>query len=216
VTGLDDPIERPPATGPGLARLASLLAALLEPASVTAIGVGAAEVADALRAAGVPDAVHDGDAGDDGQRDLVVALVTDSGSTADGARRWVDRLAAMAGRAVVFAAAGATNRSAAWWDDLFADRGFEPVDLLRASLWNDPSWDAAAVSSLTLYVRRSEQARIHALQASPIPRSAVHPGVLAPLWQASEAVRRLAERRWRESSSSTRPSPLTLAPGSDG
>lgn len=194
MTDIGEPIERPPATDPGLASLAGLLAALLTPASVTAVGRGAAEVADALRAAGVPDVVNDGGAGEGAQWDLVVALDADRRPTADGARSWVSRLTEMAGRAVVFGAAGVANRSAAWWDDLFSDHDFEPVDVLRAALWDDPAWDAAVVSSLTLYVRSTEQATIRALQTSAIPRSAVHPGVLAPAWQASEALRQLARR----------------------
>ena len=79
-----------------------------------------------------------------------------------------------------------------WWDELFAERDCQPVDILRPRLWDDDCWDAGALSSLTLYVRRSARSAVRGdLDAEAIPRSAIHPGLFVPARRDVEAMRTL-------------------------
>jgi hypothetical protein len=187
----DDAIsDRPSATDAGLSHLAELVAELVAPTSAGVTGPGAKQIVDALSTAGVAAIVVDEE--DTGGYDLVVSVGAASASTLASARKYVDRLTAMASRAVVFAPSGDAERFPEWWDDLFAGQEFQAIDLLRAPLWEDTSWDVAVLTGLTLYVRSSQRSLIEALPSAAIPRSALHPGLVIAARRDRAAVRLLA------------------------
>ena len=181
---------RAPATERGIVRLAEQLVDLLGAVTVGVDGPEAEAVAAALGTGGLPAVVVD----DNATYDVVVALGGGDGTTVDAARSFVSSVAARAGVAVVFTSQRGDERSAQWWDDLFAVCEFEVRDVLRAPLWDDSSWDAHGLTGLTLYRRVSEPARINEAAPPVIPRSALHPGVLATSRRADVRAYELIDR----------------------
>jgi hypothetical protein len=171
-------------------RMAEQLVTLLGPVSVGVDGPEAEVVAAALGTGGLPAVVADGRA----MYDVVVAVGGADGATIDEARSFVSSVTARAGLAVVFTSRRGYERSVQWWDDLFVAVGFEVRDVLRARLWDDSSWDAHGLTGLTLYARVSERARISGAAPPAIPRSALHPGVLATSRRADARAYELIDR----------------------
>jgi len=179
-----------PASGSGLIRLGELLLDKLGAVTFDVVGPAAEAVTAALDVAGLrPVDAH----GADGKVDVIVALGAHDGTALESAQRVVGWLA-NEGAAVVFAAGGRElRRFPAWWDDLFASHGLLAHDVLRATLWDDPSWDGVALTTLTLYARDGE-VNLYAPRSEPqLPRSAVHPSVYATLERHRHALDRLAE-----------------------
>ena len=175
-----------PVTSPGLDRLVAVVAELLQPRSIGAVGD---DVAAAFERTGISTSrPSDGPA----SVDVLVSIDDVGGASLEQAREHVARLAQSAARAVVFSpAADDSLRFMPWWDALFADQGFEPIDVLRTRLWEEDSWDAEALSGLSLYVRGSERPTVD-IADDPVPRSAVHPGLLVQARRERAALHSLA------------------------
>ena len=179
-----------PATELGLVRLGEQLVELLGTTSAGVDGPEAADVTRALEAGGLPAVAIDGRVA----HDVVISLGDADGSAINDALALVARLTALANLAVVFTPRLNDGRSNQWWDDLFANVGFEAADVLRASLWDDPAWDSRGLTGLTVYVRQSERSIVEGREPSAVPRSAVHPGMLEAARQAELRAHQLVDR----------------------
>ena len=186
-----DPAPPIPASPSGIDRLASIVAEVLGSRSVRVDGSGRDDLAPAFDRAGMAVDLSEQALS---RAEVVVSLGVLGGTSVHDARSHVGLLVENATLAVVFSAADDV-RFLPWWDELFAERDCQPVDILRPRLWDDDCWDAGALSSLTLYVRRSARSAVRGdLDAEAIPRSAIHPGLFVPARRDVEAMRTLAMR----------------------
>jgi hypothetical protein len=154
------------------------------------VGPDAEIVARALADGGLPSSVGT----DAAAPEVLVSLGAVDGSSVGEARAAIDQLTSRPIRAVVFTPWRGDVRSTEWWDDLFRDFGFEPLDLLRGPLWDDTSWESRGLTGLALYARTSSPPVVRDGAAVPIPRSAVHPGLLASAQRVNVTAHRLVER----------------------
>jgi SAM-dependent methyltransferase len=118
--------------------------------------------------------------------DLAVSLETAEHLPEFAAKDFVESLTRLA-PAVLFSAAipgqgGTGHLNEQWpeyWARLFADHGFEPIDVLRPRLWNNERVEVWYVQNTLLYVevrRRAEFPRLAgAIEACGAPLAVVHP-----------------------------------------
>jgi SAM-dependent methyltransferase len=144
--------------------------------------------------------------------DLAVCLEVAEHLPAAAATRLVADLTGLA-PVVLFSAAipgqGGTGHVGERWQDewaeLFAEREYDPVDLVRPAIWEDPAVDEWYAQNMLLYVARSEARRFPRLAAAGLPLRIVHPrvhaaqaiepGVRPAAARLAGALRRAAARR---------------------
>jgi hypothetical protein len=174
------PVEPPsrPADEDGLSAFWKIVDTDLAPRTVMLLGPHASALADAGRRGLARTEFRLGRS--DEPVDLVVEMAAGDGTTVDLARGRVARLASAPSNSIVFAAPSPSGpigqlpgRWPSWWDDLFAEQGFLPHDVLRRRLWDHPGWNHQFLGGLTLYRRDvAPEEQGHELS---LPRNAVHP-----------------------------------------
>lgn len=130
--------------------------------------------------------------------DLAVSLEVAEHLPGSAARSFVESLTRLA-PVVLFSAAipgqgGTSHLNEQWpeyWARLFADAGFDPMDVLRPRVWGDERIEVWYAQNTILYVARSSQGEFPGLQRAASvpdpPLAAVHPRLFA------ERDRRLSE-----------------------
>lgn len=119
---------------------------------------------------------------------------------APGFVAWLTRLADF----VLFSAAtprqGGRNHFNEQWQDywagLFHAQGYEPVDCVRARIWDDPRIATWYRQNLLLYVRRDRRAELRMPAGPTVPLSVVHPEVFLAKLQRAESLGGLL-KAWR-------------------
>lgn len=117
--------------------------------------------------------------------DLAVSVEVAEHIEAEHAGAFVGSLVALA-PAVLFSAAiphqgGADHINERWqsyWASIFASYGYQPLDLYRGRIWDDPNVEAFYAQNLLLYVEDDSRARITVSECPPF--DVVHPR----LWEA--------------------------------
>lgn len=117
--------------------------------------------------------------------DLAISVEVAEHLPATHAEGFVKTLVSLA-PAVLFSAAipgqgGAHHVNERWqshWAELFRAWDYEPLDLFRGRIWNDPNVEAFYAQNLLLYVEPGARARITASECPPL--DVVHPR----LWEA--------------------------------
>jgi len=122
--------------------------------------------------------------------DLAVSLEVAEHLPDSAARGFVESLTRLA-PAVLFSAAipgqgGTSHLNERWpeyWSGLFAEAGFDPIDVLRPRIWRDERVEAWYAQNTILYVARGAQGDFPGLQraasVSDPPLAAVHPRLFA-------------------------------------
>lgn len=185
-----------------------LVVEYLHPSSVVDVGCGVGTWLSVFREAGVTDVCGiDGDyvrrdallfpeeafvAADlaqgiplDRKFDLAVSVEVAEHLDADHAEGFVKTLVSLA-PAVLFSAAipmqgGASHVNERWqsyWAGLFAASGYQPLDLFRGRIWDDPNVEAFYAQNLLLYADTAVRAKITVPECPPL--DIVHPRI----WEA--------------------------------
>lgn len=117
--------------------------------------------------------------------DLAVSVEVAEHIDAEHAGTFVESLVALA-PAVLFSAAipqqgGASHVNERWpsyWAGLFASHGYQPLDLFRGRIWDDPNVEAFYAQNLLLFADADARARVTVPECPPL--DVVHPR----LWEA--------------------------------
>ncbi len=206
---------------PSAERIVPLVVDLLAPRSVVDLGCGDGSWLSVFRRHGATDILGvdggwldprhlkiatedfrvarlDGPLAFDRRFDLAISLEVAEHLPPSKAAGFVACLTALA-PAVLFSAAipaqgGVNHENEQWpdyWEGLFAERGYEPVDVIRWQVWNDPAVTWWYSQNILLYADAQTLAKTPALatarQAAPGPaRAIVHPRLYQQLMRRSQ------------------------------